>query len=247
MRKRLMSASKLPPMLPLSHDNGTLEVKLKPNPKAKRLILRLDARTGEPVATIPPGLSLNRIEVFLKDHVDWLLSRAEQRPSAVPFVSGAEIPVRDVAHKLVHVGQSRGTVRQLVEGESHSLLVSGDEDHMSRRVTDWLKKQARADLESAVDHHASALSVKPAAIRLKDTTSRWGSCSSNRILSFSWRIIFAPPPVLDYLAAHEVAHLREMNHSSRFWALVEETCPDFEEAKIWLKEEGRYLHRFGTE
>jgi predicted metal-dependent hydrolase len=247
MRNRLMPASKLPPMLQLPHDNGKLEVKLKPNPKAKRLILRLDARTGEPVATIPPGLSLSRIETFLKDHVDWVISRTEQRPSAVPFVSGAEIPVRDVAHKLVHVGQSRGTVRQLIEGESHSLLVSGDEDHMSRRVTDWLKKQARADLGMAVDHHASALSVKPAAIRIKDTTSRWGSCSSNRVLSFSWRLIFAPPSVLDYLAAHEVAHLREMNHSSRFWALVEETCPDFEEAKIWLKEEGRYLHRFGTE
>lgn len=247
MPRRLLSIRDLPSSISLAHDTGNFEVRLKPNAKAKRLILRLDARTGQPVATIPPGLPLAKVEAFLQANVDWLSNRTNQRPAAVPFVAGAEIPVRDVAHTLVHVGQDRGTVRQLIEGEAHSLLISGDEAHMARRVTDWLKKQARADLQMAVEHHANALSVKPAAIRIKDTTSRWGSCSSNRILSFSWRIIFAPPSVLDYLAAHEVAHLREMNHSSRFWALVEETCPDFEEAKLWLKDQGRYLHRFGAE
>ncbi|MCV6600380.1 MAG: M48 family metallopeptidase [Cohaesibacter sp.] len=241
-----MSATKLPPSLSLAHEKGHITVRLKPNVKAKRLILRLDAKSGEPVATIPPGLSRQRLETFLTDNMEWLIKRMDQRPARVPFVAGVDIPVRDIAHSLVHVDQKRGTVRQLVDGDHYSLLVSGEEEHMPRRVTDWLKKQARADLQEAVDRHASTLSVKPAAIRIKDTTSRWGSCSSNRILSFSWRIIFAPPCVLDYLAAHEVAHLREMNHSSRFWALVEELCPHFEEAKVWLKEEGRHLHRFGA-
>lgn len=244
---RRSSLASLPDSLVLDHAEGRLEIKLKPNAKAKRLILRLDARTGEPVATIPPGLPLAKVEAFLRANIGWVLSRSEQRPDGVPFIDGAIIPVRDFPHLLVHVEQTRGTVRQLIEGDKHSLLVSGQKEHMHRRVTDWLKKQARADLQEAVARHAHALQVKPASIRIKDTTSRWGSCSSNRVLSFSWRIIFAPPSVLDYLAAHEVAHLREMNHSVRFWALVEQICPDMEVAKAWLKEEGRYLHRYGAD
>ncbi|MCT4655418.1 MAG: M48 family metallopeptidase [Cohaesibacter sp.] len=223
-----------------------IKVRLKPNPRAKRLILRLDPRSGEPVATIPPGLSERKIKAFLEANRDWLVARQEARAEHIPFTAGATIPVRDIPHELCHVGQKRGTVRLLVEGGRHRLMVSGDEAHFARRVTDWLKKQAREDLSDAVDCHAKALDVKPSSIRIKDTTSRWGSCSSARVLSFSWRIIFAPPFVLNYLAAHEVAHLREMNHSPRFWAHVEDICPDFEEAKVWLKQYGRDLHAYGA-
>ena len=141
----------------------------------------------------------------------------------------------------------RGTVRLLELEEGRILLVSGNESHMARRVTDWLKKQARKDLEEAVARHAAALDVKPASIRIKDTTSRWGSCSANRTLSFSWRVIMAPSFVLNYLAAHEVAHLREMNHSDRFWRHVESICPNYEDGQAWLRDQGRRLHSYGVE
>ncbi len=125
--------------------------------------------------------------------------------------------------------------------EVYAGMVSNMDYHFGR-VVDFLKKQARDDLLRAVGRHAAALGVQAKSITLRDTTSRWGSCSSSGALSFSWRIILAPPEVLDYLAAHEVAHLREMNHSPRFWKLVEETCPHTKTSKAWLKAHGSTLH-----
>ena len=237
----------MPEKVRLSHASGPLEVKLRHNARAKRLILRLDSKTGEPIATCPPGISQNKISQFLQANVDWLIEKQQQRHPNVAFEHGATIPVRGIMHRLEHVGRNRGTVRVLEQSDDWVLMVSGDEAHMARRVTDWLKKQAREDLTKAVDDHAGRIGIKPSAIRIKDTTSRWGSCSSNRVLSFSWRIIMAPPHVLDYLAAHEVAHLREMNHSDRFWAHVETLCPDYRIGQKWLKEEGRRLHAYGAD
>ena len=245
--KRQKSQAGLPSAIRLSHASGPVEVRLKPNARARRLILKLDSRTGEPVATCPPGLSMAKIGHFLQDHVDWLVEKRQARPPSIAFEDGAVIPVRDIPHRLEHTGLARGTVRLLETSDERVLMVSGNEDRMARRVTDWLVKLARADLSEAVDRHAAQIGIKPAALRIKDTSSRWGSCSSARVLSFSWRIIMAPPSVLDYLAAHEVAHLKEMNHSDRFWAEVEALCPDFEEGKRWLRLHGRKLHSYGVE
>ena len=241
------SSGSLPQVIRLNHDSGPIDVKLKHNARARRLILRLDSRTGEPVATCPPGVSTLKIGQFLQAHVEWLVDKQQLRQPNVPFENGAIIPVRDIPHRLQHVGQRRGTVRLLEQQGEHILMVSGEEQHMRRRVTDWLKKEARTDLLEAVDRHAEAIGIKPSAVRIKDTTSRWGSCSSSRELAFSWRVIMAPPFVLDYLAAHEVAHLREMNHSQRFWDHVEDLCPDFEEGRAWLRQHGRQLHTYGIE
>lgn len=249
MRKSALAKppADFPKSVRLSHETGPIDVQLKFNARAKRLILRLDSKTGQPVATCPPGINRAKISHFLQKNVNWLVDRREARHPNVPFEHGEVIPVRDVPHILEHLGQTRGTVRLLEHEGKHILMVTGNEAHMARRVTDWLKKQARADLSAAVAKYAELLDVKPAAIKIKDTTSRWGSCSSNRILSFSWRIIMAPPHVLDYLAAHEVAHLREMNHSDRYWAHVASVCPHFEEGRAWLKEHGRRLHAYGVE
>lgn len=235
----------LPGQISLDHIDGPIVVRLKPNPRAKRLILRLDARSGEPVATVPNGINENKVRAFLQTNIGWLTKRQKERAPHIAFTDGNQIPVRGIPHRLVHVGQRRGTVRLLQQGETHSLLISGDSAHMERRVSDWLKKQARADLAAAVEHHSSRLDVTASAIRIKDTVSRWGSCSSARVLSFSWRIIMAPPFALDYLVAHEVAHLREMNHSPRFWAHVAQTCPDFENGRDWLRRYGKDLHCYG--
>jgi predicted metal-dependent hydrolase len=105
-----------------------------------------------------------------------------------------------------------------------------------------LKKEARADLERLSRMHASSIGATIRSISMKDTRSRWGSCSTEGNLSFSWRIVMAPPQVIDYLAAHEVAHLKEMNHGPHFWALCRKLCPQMEEAKAWLKRHGSQLH-----
>ena len=118
---------------------------------------------------------------------------------------------------------------------------------MPRRLLDWLKRQAQADLRLRVDIHAKRLGLAPKRISVRDQTTRWGSCSSTGALSFSWRLILAPPFVLDYLAAHEVAHLEEMNHGPQFWALVARTMPRHDEARDWLHTHGSNLHAYGAD
>lgn len=138
--------------------------------------------------------------------------------------------------------QPGGAATPDVEGVQRQLLVGGDEGHFSRRVVDFLKRLARRELEAAVRRHAETVGLHPKSISIKDTTSRWGSCTHDRRLAFSWRIVMAPPDVLDYLAAHEVAHFAEMNHGPKFWALCERLCPHTEAGKAWLKRHGSGLH-----
>ena len=125
------------------------------------------------------------------------------------------------------------------------LCVAGQREHAPRRLQDWLTGQARKDLSDRVAHHAGALGLRPRRISVRDQTSRWGSCSSTGQLCFSWRLVLAPRHVLDYVAAHEVAHLAEMNHSTRFWALVARTFHDMGRSKAWLNAHGRELHCYG--
>ncbi len=126
------------------------------------------------------------------------------------------------------------------------ICVSGGEKHGSRRLSDWLRIQAKTDLACRTFHHAANLGCHPKRISVRDQSTRWGSCSSTGTISYSWRLIFAPEFVLDYVAAHEVAHLREMNHGPRFWRLVRETMPDMQKARAWLKQNGAELHKFGV-
>ena len=117
-------------------------------------------------------------------------------------------------------------------------------EYVLRRIRDFLKKQASQDLDKAVERFTSALGIPARRISLKDTTSRWGSCSSSGRLNFSWRLILAPAHVLEYLAAHEVAHLKELNHSVRYWRVVASLYPDYKQAEAWLKRHGTSLHRY---
>jgi len=168
-------------------------------------------------------------------------------PDAVPFAHGAVLPLRGAEHRIEHRRGVRGTV-WIEQAAGQSLLcVAGDEAHVSRRLRDFLKREAKHDLEAASRRAAAALGVNFRRISMRDQSSRWGSCSSTGVLSYSWRLIFAPDFVLEYLAAHEVAHLGHMNHGPRFWALVERTMPRHEEARSWLRKQGASLHRYGAE
>ncbi len=127
------------------------------------------------------------------------------------------------------------------------LCVAGEAPHVARRVRDFLKREAKNDLEVASRRAAATLGIAIKRVSIRDQSSRWGSCSTTGVLSYSWRLIMAPPFVLDYLAAHEVAHLIEMNHSRRFWRVVERICPDLARAKAWLDANGTNLHRYGQQ
>ncbi|MEC9343297.1 MAG: SprT family zinc-dependent metalloprotease, partial [Pseudomonadota bacterium] len=172
----------------------------------------------------------------------WAAARIARLPQSITLGEGATIPYLGVDHRIVHLDRLRGVVEPREIAGEPALLVPGEPAHVPRKVADFLKRQARARLNLAVADHAGKLGVRPKSIRITDTKSRWGSCSSTRTLSFSWRIVMAPEEVLDYLAAHEVAHLREMNHSDAFWELVRQTCPGMERHRHWLRANGARLH-----
>ncbi len=223
--------------------------------RARRLSLTVNEARRGAVLTLPGYTSLEEAGRFLAQHFEWLQKRLAAMPRPVPFADGVVVPLRGRDHSLCFIpnGRQRGVVR-VQEGDAAGtaetslpvIRVAGAQEHAPRRLKDWLKRQAREDLARHCAAHAGTLGVKPKRIAIRDQSSRWGSCSAAGILSFSWRLILAPGPVLDYLAAHEVAHLLEMNHGPRFWAHVRETCAGMDEAKYWLKKNGSGLHRYGA-
>ena len=229
----------------LEIDGRQVDVRILENPRTTRLTLRLvpAAKAQESLkVTVPPGTHEHEIDGFLQRNRAWAAARLSRLPEVTKIRDGAIIPLRGTPHRIMHSDIGCGIVSVGMEDDGPVIRVFGDPKFAGRKVADFLKRQARQDLTKAVNLHAKALRVKPKSITLRDTTSRWGSCSSSGALNFSWRIIFAPPEVLDYLAAHEVAHLREMNHSDRFWDLVEQICPDMEAYKSWLRAHGTKLH-----
>jgi predicted metal-dependent hydrolase len=167
-------------------------------------------------------------------------------PQAAPFADGAVVPLRGEPHRITHRRGARGTVWTESDGNGGRLLcVAGHVPHLNRRVTDFLRREAKRDLDAASRRFARDLGLAIDHVSVRDQSSRWGSCSTTGVLSFSWRLILAPSHVLEYLAAHEVAHLVEMNHSARFWRVVNRLVPDHQMAKAWLDAHGADLHRYG--
>ena len=153
--------------------------------------------------------------------------------------------MRGVPHRILHRSERSGVTLVTEAENGPALSVACEAPHLPRRVRDFLEREVRKDLARSVSHYTEKLGQGPKRITVRDTRSRWGSCTARGELNFSWRLILAPPLVLDYLVAHEMAHLREMNHSSRFWSLVGSLCPHVEEAERWLKRNGASLHRYG--
>ncbi|MBB4301938.1 hypothetical protein GGD81_000962 [Rhodobium orientis] len=230
----------------LTIDGADIRVRLRRDARARRFTLRLPASGGDPVVTLPADGCSRAARNFAERERHWLAARLKRRPDSVAFEEGALVPLRGIEHRIVSGGRHRGTVRREDGDLGPRLVVFGAAEHLSRRLTDWLKREARADIEAAVADHAARLKVTPGRVTLRDTTTRWGSCSSSGALSFSWRLVLAPPEVLDYVAAHEVAHLKEMNHSPRFWRHVETLCPGMEEPRAWLRSNGPRLHAYGA-
>jgi predicted metal-dependent hydrolase len=222
----------------------TIAVRVSARARSYRLSI---PHAGAPVLTVPRYGRWSEAEAFLKRQTGWLAARLKRAVEPVVFAEGARIPVRGVEHLIVATGRVRGRVEVAERDGAPALLVPGEPAHQGRRLTDWLKAEAQADLEARVAVHATTLAVVAKSVRLRSQSTRWGSCSSTGRLNFNWRLVLAPPFVLDYVAAHEVAHLVEMNHSAAFWATVEKTLPDMARGRAWLKAHGRRLMVYGVE
>ena len=240
-----------PPSAPVAHldiaDSGaTYRVALKRLTSARRFTLRVRGATRDVVLTMPARSSLKSAREFAERHAAWIGARLARLPRPVTFEPHSAAPLRGIDHRIVHRPGARGVVWVERDETGPTICVAGDLAHVARRVADFLKREARRDLEAAVARYSTALGVEARRITLRDTTSRWGSCSSSGALNFSWRLILAPSFVLDYLAAHEVAHFVHMNHSPAFWKITRRLFPETDRAEEWLKNHGADLHRFGA-
>ncbi|MGL4960837.1 MAG: M48 family metallopeptidase [Inquilinus sp.] len=216
-------------------------VALRRNARARRLSLRLDPALGEVVVVAPPRVPPQVIADFVNRHAEWVRRRRAAMPVRTLFLPGAEVPVLGVPHRIIHDPTASRGVR-CADGE---LRVGGPAEHLGARLAAWLQAEARRQLLARSRAMALKLGVTVAAVSVRDTRSRWGSCASSGRLSYSWRLLLAPEAVLDYVVAHEVAHLVEMNHSSRFWAVVDRLHPDADRCRAWLKAKGQDLHLYG--
>jgi predicted metal-dependent hydrolase len=227
--------------------NESYEVAVQRHPRARRYTLRVRERDRAVVMTMPPRGSLRQARDFAERNVAWIAARLKRLPPPVPFAEGVCVPVRGVEHRIEHRPHARGAawIEAGADGVPR-LCVAGRREHVARRVADFLKREARRDLAQATRRHAAALGVAVGRIGVRDSVSRWGSCSHDGALSYSWRLVLAPPFVLDYLAAHEVAHCVELNHSPRFWAVVDRLTAERRRAEAWLKANGNSLHRYGA-
>ena len=217
-----------------------VRVAVRRNPRARRISLTV--RGGEVRLTLPPGASEAAGLAFLRCRTDWVAGRLREAPAPAPFEPGETVPFRGRLRRI----RLDPSLRDPLRLEDDCILVASPAG-CSRLVEGWLRREARLAFEDAVARHAAALGVHPRSIAIRDQKTRWGSASAAGRLNFSWRAVMAPPFVLDYLAAHEVAHLREMNHSPRFWSLCRRLCPETDAAERWLKSEGPALHRYGRE
>jgi predicted metal-dependent hydrolase len=230
----------------VSSADDAIEVAVVRHPRARNYNLRIKESSRQAVLTMPRRGSLREARAFAERNAAWIAARLSRLPAAVPFAAGFSIPFHGVPHAIEHRPKARGTVWTEERDGQAILCVTGPPEHLRRRIADFLKREARRQLVEASRRYAAMLDVKIGRIGVRDTGSRWGSCSFEGSLSFSWRLVLAPPYVLDYLAAHEVAHRVELNHSRRFWRVVERLVPEWRRAEAWLKAHGNGLHRFGA-
>ena len=242
LRALLFRRAPDPQLIEVAFDGAVYPVELKRHAQARRYTLRIRATDRTIVLTMPLRGSVREAKTFAERNGGWIAARLKRLPQPIPFTEGLELPLRGVPHRIVHRA-ARGTVWTEAGADMPLLCVAGDRAHLSRRLRDYLKREAKRELEAASRRYAGALGVSVRRVAVRDQASRWGSCTSAGFLSYSWRLILAPPYVLDYLAAHEVAHLVEMNHSRRFWRVVASVCPDWQRAKGWLTANGNALHR----
>jgi predicted metal-dependent hydrolase len=211
---------------------------LRRSARARRISLRISQLDGRVTLTLPARLAEREALNFARSKEDWIRKHLDARGADVAVGLGGEVPV---GGKLLRVVAG---ARRSVQIGTDEIAVPGPVDRVPARLAGYLKQVARDRLAGACDDYAALLGRPYSRITMRDTRSRWGSCTSDGALMFSWRLIMMPPEVLDYVAAHEVGHLAQMNHSPAFWAEVERIYGDYKPARKWLRAHGSDLHRY---
>lgn len=241
------------PFMTINHITRTeINIGARPTPlitrvnrRAKRLILKVDPVAGEIHVTAPSKRAVPEAIRFAHERIDWIASQLTDNLRARPFKNGMKVPYEGIDHVILHDEKLRGGPR--VENDMMPVIrIGGRPEHLNRRVCDWLKRQARQKLTESVDRHCAALGKTRRTLRIRDTKTRWGSCSSDGDISFCWRLILTPADILDYVAAHECAHLIHMDHSPAFWRVVRDLGADPRRAADWLNANGPGLYAYGV-
>jgi predicted metal-dependent hydrolase len=232
-----------PEQLTIAHAGDILPVTFVRSRRSRRASLRVDAAQRRIVLTAPLRMARGTAIAFAEAQAGWIAARLKRLPTRRPFVDGAELPLFGEPHRIRHRADMRGTVWR----DGTEIHVAGRVEHLPRRVRDWLTAELRRRLVPLVHDKASRVERRAQRITLRDSRSRWGSCGPDATMSFSWRLVFAPAEVLDYLVAHEVAHLVHLNHGPRFWALARSLCESpIEGPQAWLKKNGEILLQYGA-
>jgi len=225
--------------------DGGSTLLLSVNPRARRISIRIDARAGRAVAVAPRERLLADAVAFARSKAAWIAERLEARVEGRPLEPGQTIPLHGRLTLLEATGTS-GAARLVEDADGPVIRSGGEGEAFARRVENLLKREARQALLDRTQVHIQALKQKPVKVSIVDTRSRWGSCSPhNRSIRYSWRVVLAPPAVLDYLAAHEVAHLVHADHSPAYWSVVHGLVGDHRPFRAWLKAHGQALHAVG--
>jgi predicted metal-dependent hydrolase len=216
-------------------------VAFKRSTRARKISMRIDPGFDGILITLPMRVSRRAGLALLHQHEEWAAEKLAALPRPVRFTAGAAIPVAGVAHLIEPKPAGRGGAWI----EDGRIYVTGEAAFLQRRVTDCLKRLAKQRLTAQAAEKAAQAELKMRAVRIKDTRTRWGSCAPDGTLAFCWRLVCAPEFVQDYVVAHEVAHLRHMNHGKQFWALTEQLTAHRDAASIWLTSNGLELLRLG--
>ena len=219
--------------------NPPIELTLKPSARARRLSLRVSRLDGRVTLTLPRGVPRRVALAFAEEKAAWIRRQIAEHPGELRPMPGTQLPFRGVSLPIF-----AAPGRSVRLHENRIEVPRKDPDRTPVRLAAFLKHHARRVLIDACEHRAAALGRPHGRITIRDTRSRWGSCNAKGDLMFSWRLIMAPPEVLDYVVAHEVAHLAEMNHSPAFWAQVGRLMPGYGHPRRWLRDNAQSLHRY---
>ena len=215
-------------------------LKIIKSARARKLTLRIDTKERMAVLTLPRYCAQKKAVEFITHHQEWIKSSLAQIPEAKSFQNGDKISLFGQEVIISHE-PSRRLGEKL---ENTKLIVSGEKEFINRRVKDYIKKKAEEEFGKRARRYAQKLGVTIHSITIKDTKSRWGSCSTLNNLNFSWRVALAPNYVIDYLMAHEVSHLLHHDHSPNFWQTVKNLNADYEKGEKWLKDHGKELYSY---
>ena len=218
-----------------------IPLRIRRNTRARRMILRVDSDIDGAVVTLPSWTSEREALLMVQEKSDWLFSKLDRMPSKILFEHSVKIPFLGNYHIVCHDPDQK----EVAIKSGNEIRLGGRQEHLPRRLNDWLRKEAKIIIQPKAIGMATKLNRKVGRITIRDTKSRWGSCTPSGNLSFCWRLILTPEWVLDYVIAHEVSHLRHLNHGPEFWQTVNSFNVRVDAARVWLNKNAEQLQRYG--